>query len=137
MGWGWLRGRSNRTLYWSNIALLVLIYTAITVAYHPEHLVGGEFFLMLIYIPRLHDVGVTGWIGAAPLTLKISAIATLSLLPTDPALIVAGVMLLIIAVSVVVVGVIPGQPAANRFGDPPRSGFGFTGRAQAPPDVFD
>ena len=61
------------------------------------------------------------------MTAIVVAIAMFS---TEDAYVVFGGVFLAVAGFIVVLGLIPGQPHANRFGDPPKSPFAFRERAK-------
>ena len=116
----------NRATYWLCIGVLLIILAIINfVSVRPLRI--NEALLVILCVPRLHDLGKSGWWVVVPLATELAiivifAVAALSL---DAGASVAG---LAIAVFVVVLGLIPGQPHANRFGEPLKSMFSFRER---------
>jgi uncharacterized membrane protein YhaH (DUF805 family) len=91
----------------------------------------GEAMLILLCVPRLHDLGKSGWWVLIPLGIELVAIVVaIAVSSTEDAGIVFGAVFLAVSGFIVVLGLIPGQPHANRFGDPPRSPFAFRERAK-------
>jgi len=87
--------------------------------------------LVLMCVPRLHDLGKSGWWVAIPIGIELIAIGVaIAVFSPEGAYIVFGTVFLAIAGFIVVLGLIPGQPHANRFGDPPKSPFAFRERAK-------
>ena len=116
-------GRSNRATYWTAIAVIVALMVAVTLwAGKPPHI--AEIVLIFVGVPRLHDIGKSGWLVLWPLGLElVGGIGALIFLPRETALQVLGVVMLIIAGLMIWLGCIPGQDSENRFGAPPASGI--------------
>lgn len=112
-------------MFWLCVAIIAVLYI-VSNLYLERNVPVSEVVLIILCVPRLHDIGRSGWLVAPPLALEIgAAVAAFSLLPADRALPVMGVVTLIIAALVVWLGCIPGDPAANRFGEPPSPGIKF------------
>lgn len=120
-----LEGRYNRATYWTAIGVMATLFAGISlVAKSPPHI--REAVLIFLAVPRLHDIGKSGWLALWPLGLEIvGAIVGLAILPNEAFLAVMGFITLIILGLVVWLGCISGQPFANRFGEPPAAGIGF------------
>jgi uncharacterized membrane protein YhaH (DUF805 family) len=96
-------------------------------------LTGVVTALVFICAPRLHDIGRSGWWVAAPLALGyVGGLAAALLLPSETAKTVIGSIPPIIPLLFVWLGVMPGDPEANGFGDPPPPGLQFKPWAPAP-----
>ncbi|QGZ93461.1 DUF805 domain-containing protein [Terricaulis silvestris] len=120
-----LQGRMNRAMFWLCVVIIVALYVVLNF-YFQRRTPVSEVVLVILCVPRLHDIGRSGWLVLAPLALEIGAvIAAFSLLPRDSALPVLGIVTLIIAGLIIWLGCIPGDPASNRFGDPPAPGIKF------------
>ncbi|MCX7359333.1 MAG: DUF805 domain-containing protein [Alphaproteobacteria bacterium] len=120
-----LQGRINRAMYWLCVGVIVVLYVASNLLLERSVPVS-EVILVILCVPRLHDIGLSGWLVVAPLALEICAvIAAFSLLPQEQALAAGGLVTLIIAALVIWLGIIPGNAAANRFGEPPQPGLTF------------
>lgn len=90
----------------------------------PPHV--SEFLLILLGVPRLHDIGKSGWLVLWPIGLEIvGLIVALGFLPLDSAMAVMGVVASIIFGLMIWLGCLRGEDAENRFGPPPSSGIGW------------
>jgi uncharacterized membrane protein YhaH (DUF805 family) len=114
-----LAGRVNRAWYWLGFALIFAVLSTINM------LSIGQAALVFICIPRLHDIGRSGWWVAAPLTLEIGGLAAALLLPDETSKTVIGSIPPIILLLFAWLGVVPGDIDANGFGDPPLPGLQF------------
>jgi len=77
-------------------------------------------------VPRLHDIGRSGWwVGAAILGEIAVIAAAFAFLPLEGVPIVLGIYGLLAIVWLVVLGIIPGESTANRFGKPTAPGLSF------------
>ena len=125
-----MRGRMNRATYWLCLAILVAVVAIMSViGIRPPRI--GEAMLMLMCVPRLHDLGKSGWWVLIPIGIELVAIvAAIAMFSTEDAYIVFGAVFLVVAGFIVVLGLIPGQPQVNRFGEPPKSPFAFRERAK-------
>ena len=125
-----MRGRFNRATYWLCLCILVgAVALMSAVGIRPPRV--GEGMLVLMCVPRLHDLGKSGWWVLIPIGIELVTIVTaVAVLSPEDASIVFGAVFLAVAGFIVVLGLIPGQPHANRFGDPPKSPFAFRERAK-------
>lgn len=125
-----MRGRFNRVTYWLCLCILVgAVGVMIIVGIRPPRI--AEAMLVLMCVPRLHDLGKSGWWVVIPISIELIAIVVaFTVFSTEDAYIVFGAVLLAVVGFIVVLGLIPGQPHANRFGDPPKSPFAFRERAK-------
>ena len=123
-----MRGRMNRATYWSILGGMVVFVIAVAAfGVRPPRIAEG--LLIFLCVPRLHDLGRSGWWALIPLGVEVAALlAVFSAFSADDAPLIFGGIFLVIAVVVVVLGLIPGQPHANRFGEPPKSIFPFRER---------
>lgn len=117
-----LRGRTNRATYWMTVAALVVVYTIIALlAPSPPRV--QEVVLAFLCIPRLHDIGRSGWWVAVGVVVEIvCAVLALALLPQPVSALGLAAINLAILVALVILGAIPGERVANRFGEPPAPG---------------
>ena len=123
-----MRGRINRATYWlilGGMVTFVLIVAAFGV--RPPRI--GEGLLIFLCVPRLHDLGRSGWWVLIPLGIELAAlVVAIAVFSGDEASIFFGGAFLVVTGFVVVLGLIQGQPHANRFGEPPKSMFPFAER---------
>lgn len=114
----YLQGRTNRATFWGSVLAAASVFAIIRVL-DPKATIP-EFVILVLCVPRLHDIGRSGWwVGGAlvgELVILAAAFsASLSTMET-----VAGAYVLLLALLMVVLGCIPGQAVENRFGSPPR-----------------
>jgi uncharacterized membrane protein YhaH (DUF805 family) len=115
-GWRWLDGRANRKEYWLWVGPLTLIGSILVLFGISLGFLVMGLPVFFFWIRRLHDLGVSGWI--APLTNIGLAVTTFAFTATlEPTLAVL-MMLLARVTANCVMGVLPGQRVANRFGLP-------------------
>ncbi len=125
-GFGWPQGRMNRAQYWLCLAVVVALYAALLAIPSTRHPAISEVVLVLVCVPRLHDIGLTGWITAIPLAIElVTVITAIFLFPMQTALMAMGVVVILFAGLLAVLGALPGQKAGNRFGPAPRPGLRF------------
>jgi uncharacterized membrane protein YhaH (DUF805 family) len=123
---GSVRGRINRATYAAFLAAYVAVF-AIAVAL--QFRIPGEVLLALICVPRLHDLGRSGWwFGVAVLLEVVVVVAGLAIMKMPGISAFAGLVAL--AAPAIVLAFIPGQQAANRFGSVPTSGVSFARSAR-------
>jgi uncharacterized membrane protein YhaH (DUF805 family) len=124
-----LKYRINRPTYWLCYAFFMV---AVSVLAYIGKLNGGmEMMMVLIGVPRLHDIGRSGWlVGAAILVEIVIVVAVVTFASIDTLEIVGGLLFLTIAGLGIWLGTIPGQPDANQWGEPPGPGIRF-GRRNA------
>ena len=95
--------------------------------------------MVAIGVPRLHDIGRSGWIVLGVIALEICIVVVAAVVggDTDAILIGGGIATLVIALLAIWLGCIPGQPHANRWGPPPAPGVNLTGKAADYGEVFE
>jgi len=115
LAWPWLRGRARRREFW--------LWTVVVVGWNyvfvladdpaPQSVLGAAFWFQVVR--RLHDVGCGAtWIAG----FVLAQVALLGLgAATQP----WGLLLmpLTMVAALLVLGLVPGQREANRFGPPP------------------
>lgn len=132
---GVLKGRSNRASYWLLLGVAIAAYAALMI-FTSKKAPIGEVVLIFICVPRLHDIGWSGWWAGAIIAAEILVgIFAVVMLPIDLASIAVGGFILLVALLLVLLGLIPGQPFANAYGDPPAPGLSF-GKTQGSDTVF-
>jgi len=123
-----MRGRINRATYWLLLGGFAAFYVIVSmIGVRPPRI--GEGLLIFLCVPRLHDLGKSGWWVVIPLSIELGAvIVAIAAFSGEEGYVLLGGAALIIAGFIVVLGLIPGQPRANRFGEPPKSIFAFKER---------
>ena len=127
-GWRWVRGRSGRLEYWLWTAILLLVSYRAAMALAPLVPLIVTILAIAVQVRRFHDIGVTGWwvVGLWLGQLVVYAV-TAAVAGEDWALLIATFALLL---AQAMLGLIPGQKVANRFGPP-------AGRRPVASDVFN
>ena len=123
-----MRGRMNRATYRSILGGMVAFVVVVAMfGVRPPRI--GEGLLIFLCVPRLHDLGKSGCWVLVPLGIELVAlVVAFTAFSADDASVIFGGVFLVMAGFVVVLGLIPGQPHANRFGEPPKSIFPFRER---------
>ena len=86
----------------------------------------SEVVLVLLCVPRIHDLGKSGWIvGGILFAYVVFVFSLVGVLDLDTAQIALGVLNLVITGLLVWLGVLPGQTFANAYGEPPGPGIDF------------
>jgi uncharacterized membrane protein YhaH (DUF805 family) len=130
-----LNTRINRASY--GLTLLVCVGLLAAVIYFTGQRVPGEAVLIFVCVPRLHDIGWSGWWAGGMILVEILAVvAGLVFLPVDQMAVVIGLYVLLLAVALIILGLVPGQPGPNRYGEPPAPGLSFGRRAESPDKTF-
>jgi uncharacterized membrane protein YhaH (DUF805 family) len=117
------KGRLNRALYWSVFSLLFLLVLVMRFVFGLQATLSLAG-LICIAIPRLHDIGRTGWLVAIPMGLELAMGWLVPGTPDHAQLLALNAVSLLVLSSVVWLGSVRGQPETNRFGPPPPSGIG-------------
>ncbi|KQY28765.1 hypothetical protein ASD38_14040 [Caulobacter sp. Root487D2Y] len=123
---GFLKGRTNRATYWLSLGVIGVLIAITVLVFHTQVKIS-EILLIWVCVPRLHDIGRSGWIaGGVFLTEIVVAVGVVFLIP-DPDMSAAGlgVVVLVIAALLIWLGCIPGHRTTNAFGDPPGRGIGI------------
>jgi uncharacterized membrane protein YhaH (DUF805 family) len=98
--------------------------------------IPGEALLVILCVPRLHDLGRSGWWVVLPILCEIAAVFGILFMPAPPWPndVMAGVATLagyaIVLIPALVLLFIPGQRDSNRFGPAPAPGFGRLGKVK-------
>jgi uncharacterized membrane protein YhaH (DUF805 family) len=113
------KGRSNRATYWFSLAVLAAIYSLlILIGARTPHV--GEVILAFIAIPRLHDIGKSGWwFGGAVIAEIVLTLLVLVTLSTDTAETALGALVFVFACPLIWLGAVRGDPYSNPYGEPP------------------
>jgi uncharacterized membrane protein YhaH (DUF805 family) len=81
----------------------------------------------MVCVPRLHDIGRSGWIAGGVFVAEIVAIILAAVLldDEDGVMVVGGVVVLIIVGLLIWLGCIPSDRVSNAYGGQPKPGIGF------------
>ena len=120
-----LQGRMNRVTYWVGLIAILALY-AILNFISKKQVAVSEVVLILVAVPRLHDIGKSGWWAGAAFILEIAVVvAGFTMLPPNEALMAMGGFVLVVAVLLIWLGCVGGDAEPNKFGEPPAPGFSF------------
>lgn len=115
--------RMNRASYWTAMGAVLAVLFVLNSLGLPPGLM--ELALLALGIPRLHDAGHSGWwlaglFGGQAAMIGLAVYFGREWRPgSEIALLLAGTYW----IAVIIVGTIPGQRRANRWGAPPRAGI--------------
>jgi uncharacterized membrane protein YhaH (DUF805 family) len=118
----WLKGRMNRASYLPLLGLSLAFCVALVTLQKR----GGfsEIILVMLAVPRLHDIGKSGWwAGGFFLAEVIITLISVWLLPLDAATIPLGLFVIVVFGLLIWLGTVPGQAGTNRYGESPAPGF--------------
>ncbi len=123
---GFLEGRSNRVDYWTSIAVLVALSVGFRLLFGGGGGVIQEFVLVMVAVPRLHDIGRSGWWAVAAFGIEWVGVSALVLVGGDQWATNSLWILGYVVLCVVVLGAWSGDPGENRFGPRPPSGLSWS-----------
>src|SRR5450432_3628944 len=104
-----LKGRTNRAGYWVGLATIVVL-VALLMRFAPSDAHVSEAVLVILAIPRLHDIGRTGWWVLAGIGVEVAGLVVVFLVLPPPLFLGgAGVVTLVILALMVWLGAIPGE----------------------------
>ena len=109
--------RTNRVTYWVGLGLLLAVTFAFKYLGNKPFAVS-EGIVAALCIPRLHDIGKSGWIALGLLALEFVLLFVSALNLT-----VMGIYVLAMSGLIIWLGCIPGDDQANKWGDPPKAGL--------------
>ena len=114
--------RSNRGEFW---LVLTGLLAGIWLSQFIRHIAPAGAFgavvavVVNVSIRRIHDMGLSGWWAAVLPGGMVLSLFAVAKWPGHPIVLTAS-WVLGVAAFTVVVGLWPGQPEVNRFGDPPQ-----------------
>lgn len=121
------KGRASRSeFWWFMLALLLfnVFFIAVAVVFPGlgTSMIGGLSLVMLCpyassLTRRLHDVGLSGWWVAAAFAASLVTSSLAAIPEFEWTRFIGGAAFLLLFIA----AALPGQKAANRFGEPPQS----------------
>lgn len=115
-----MKYRMNRATYAFLLGALAVAYVVmVNTMKRPP---GAEVFVAVIAVPRLHDVGRSGWWLLLLLAGEFIAIAIGWSAGVDGIMLAGGIYVLLAFLLLVALAFVPGDPGPNRWGDPPMPG---------------
>ena len=129
---GFLKGRTNRATYWLSLGVIAVLIAISALVFHAQVKIS-EILLVWMCVPRLHDIGRSGWIAAGVFLAEIVVIVGAAFMLEDSGSVeaVGGVVVLVLAGLLIWLGVIPGEPIVNDYGAQPAPGVGFRPKSEA------
>jgi uncharacterized membrane protein YhaH (DUF805 family) len=120
-----LNYRINRPTYWASIAMFTLVVCVFV--YLGKGNAGLEIMMVVTGIPRLHDIGRSGWWIGAVILAEITVVVGLMIAGTssDTLELILAFLVLLIGLLAIWLGAIPGQAETNRWGEPTQRGIRF------------
>lgn len=116
--------RTNRSTYGVLLAIFVAVVAVlVSVSSKPG---PTEVIAAFIVIPRLHDIGRSGWWYVAIVMVEIAmVVGGFQLGGIEGGQMAAGIFAILALLGLMLLALIPGQPMANRWGYPPDPGISF------------
>ena len=111
----WLQGRSSRREYWIHVGLLIAVGLALANPAPFMSLVGAVV-LLFVQIRRVHDLGRSAWWAFAAFVAPLICLPLMRVTSVETVNLVGELLTLMM---IALVGAIPGDRAANRFGPTP------------------
>jgi uncharacterized membrane protein YhaH (DUF805 family) len=124
-------GRINRATFFLSLGIVVALYVVLALVMTKPPAIA-EVFLVALAVPRLHDIGLSAWWAVGAIVAEILiAIVVFVTLPMESAMIVMGLFVLAILGLMIWLGAVRGEAGANRYGEPPSPGVGFSKLVQS------
>jgi len=114
---GFVGARMNRKIYW--LWMCGLFAVSLVLRFAPALRFVTLAWSIRIFAVRLHDIGRSGWWQAALYAVQILAIVLICVVGRQPFNVGLGIAGLIQLIFTAVLGAIPGDRGANRFGPAP------------------
>lgn len=122
--------RMNRATYWMCLALLAAWAVFAVFVLRSNRGVISEAIVALVCVPRVHDIGKSGWIVAGVLASYVIFVIGMAWnADADTILLSVGIVNVGLTFVLIHLGLVPGDPTANQYGDPPPSGIRLWSRA--------
>ena len=126
-----LNGRMNRPIYWLTLGIVAALYAIINMM-SSKQVAVSEVALVFLCVPRLHDIGKSGWFVLVGVAIETAALVLgYSFFSLEVAKTIAGIAVLVIAGLLIWLGIQRGDPNSNQWGEPPAPGLHFK-RASKP-----
>jgi uncharacterized membrane protein YhaH (DUF805 family) len=123
-------GRMNRASYWASLVIVLVMLAALSFAFKTQFKLQ-EVVLAFFCVPRLHDIGKSGWYFMVGFALELAGvIVSASFLHGSDVELGMGLTVIGVAGLLIWLGCISGQAKANEFGDPPLPGVHLGARKQ-------
>ena len=115
------KGRISRSVYFAMLTVFLAVIFAINY-FATKPISALEASLILLTIPRLHDIGRSGWLVLWGVAIEVvGLIASFVLLPQESVQVGMGLTVLVLGVVILILGLIPGDKGANKYGEQPFS----------------
>lgn len=107
--------RTNRATFWASMTILALALALFRWLEAPAG-VAAALGLLVIAVPRLHDLGYSGWWAGGVLLALTSALLAATFHSEMVATHAAGGMILLLVTAALWLGIMPGEKTTNRWG---------------------
>ena len=124
------RGRIGRRDFWIGFAMVMAVSALLNFLGPVGKIVGFASLwpMVCLHAKRLHDAGRSAWLMLAPAAVTLSQVMVAATMPRTPLDGVLTVLTMAVSAGFLLwVGLSPGQPGANHFGEPPLSTRGSPG----------
>jgi len=108
--------RTNRATFWASLAILALALVLFRWLHAPAG-VAAALGLLVIAVPRLHDLGYSGWWAGGVLLALTGALLAAAFHSEMVATHAAGGIILLLIAAALWLGIMPGEKKENRWGN--------------------
>jgi len=125
-------GRLNRATYWLALGVIVLVLATLKIV-GSKHAAVSEAALVILCVPRLHDIGKSGWYVIVGILIELAGIIIgFAFFPLAQAPAFVGAAVIVVTGLLIWLGAIPGDPRANHWGEPPAPGLSLNRLRRTP-----
>ncbi|HEU0163247.1 MAG TPA: DUF805 domain-containing protein [Rhizomicrobium sp.] len=110
--------RTNRATFWASMVILALALVLFRWLEAPAG-IAAALGLLVIAVPRLHDLGYSGWWAGGVLLALTGALLAATFHSEMVATHAAGGIILLLVTAALWLGIMPGEKTANRWGNTP------------------
>jgi len=116
------KGRTNRAWFGLLLGLVIVLIGAInTFSDTPSSI--GEIVLIILAVPRLHDIGKSGWFVLIGVAAEIVGIVLMLFFSLEQMRGIVALTSLVLLGLMIWLGFIPGEPGPNQWGEAPEPGL--------------
>lgn len=121
-----LKGRMNRAWYALALAVIVILLIAANML-SDKPVSMSEVVFIFLAIPRLHDIGKSGWFVLIGVAIEAGGLIAGSFFPLEEMKGIAGLAALLVFGLMVWLAFIRGEPGPNQWGEAPEPGLNRKG----------
>ena len=116
------KGRMNRAWYGLTLGVLVTLLVAVNIL-SDKPVSMSEVVFIFLAIPRLHDIGKSGWYVLIGVALEIGGLVVGSFFGLEEMKGIAGLAVLVVFALMIWLGFIRGEEGPNQWGEAPEPGL--------------